>query len=64
MSCQKPDDTRGLRRMRTETDKEIVASNEARRRIKSWAMKEARVKLGIKEKYEKGEKRMRKCEKM
>ena len=50
--------------MRTETDKEIVASNEARRRIKSWAMKEVRVKLGIKEKYEKGEKRMRKCEKM
>ena len=35
--------------MKTETDKEIVAINEARRRIKLRAMKEVRVKMGIKE---------------
>ena len=35
--------------MKTETEKEIVASNEARRRIKLSAMKEMRVKMGIKE---------------
>ena len=33
--------------MKTETDKEIVASYEARRRIKLRAIKEARVKMGI-----------------
>ena len=38
--------------MKTETDKEIVASNETRRRIKLRAMKEVRVKMGIKEKYD------------
>ena len=52
MSCKRPDVARGLRRMKTETDKEIVASNEARRRIKLRAMKEVRVKMGIKEKYD------------
>ena len=35
--------------MKTETDEEIVASNEARRRLKLRAMKEVRVKMGIKE---------------
>ena len=49
MSCKKPDVARRLRRMKTETDKEIVASYEARRRIKLRAIKEARVKMGIKE---------------
>ena len=38
--------------MKTETDKEIVASHEARRRIKLEAMKEVRVRMGIKEKYD------------
>ena len=38
--------------MKTETDKEIVAINEARRRIKLRAMKEVRVKMGIKENYD------------
>ena len=52
MSCKRPDVARGLRRMKTETDKEIVASNEARRRIKLRAMKEVRVKMGIKENYD------------
>ena len=52
MSCKRPDVARGLRRMKTETDKEIVASNEARRRIKLRAMKEVRVKMGIKGKYD------------
>ena len=47
VSCKKPEVARGLRRMKTETDKEIVASNEARRRIKLRAMKEVRKKLGI-----------------
>ena len=72
MSCKRPDVARGLRRMKTETDKEIVASNEARRRIKLWAMKEVRVKMGIKEKYDekngrnkrKEKKEMHKCEKV
>ena len=49
MSCKKPDVARRLRRMKTETDKEIVASYEARRRIKLRAIKEVRVKMGIKE---------------
>ena len=52
MSCKKHDVARGLRRMKTKTDKEIVASNEANRRIKLRAMKEVRVKMGIKEKYD------------
>ena len=58
--------------MKTETDKEIVASNEARRRIKLRAMKEVRVKMGIKEKYDekkgrnkrKEKKEVHKCEKV
>ena len=48
--------------MKTETDKEIVASNDARRRLKLRAMKEARVKMGTKENYDdkkEGEKGMR-----
>ena len=49
MSCKKPDVARRLRRMKTKTDKEIVASYEARRRIKLWAIKEVRVKMGIEE---------------
>ena len=48
MSCKKPDVARGLRRMKTETDKEIVASDEARRRTKLRATKEVRVKMGKK----------------
>ena len=48
MSCENPDATRGLRRMKYETDKEIIASNEARRRIELRAMKEVRVKMGRK----------------
>ena len=71
MSCKRPDVARGLRRMKTETDKEIVASNEARR-IKLRPMKEVRIKMGIKEKYDekkgrnqrKENKEMRKCEKV
>ena len=38
--------------MKTETDKEIVASNDARRRLKLRAMKEVRVKMRIKENYD------------
>ena len=52
MSCKKHDVARRFRRMKTKTDKEIVASNEARRRIKLRAMKEVRVKIGIKENYD------------
>ena len=52
MSCKKPDVARGLRRMKTETDKEIVASYEVNRRIKLRAMEELRVKMAIKEKYD------------
>ena len=48
MSYKKPDVARRLRRMKIETDKEIVASYEARRRIK-LRIKEVRVKMGIKE---------------
>ena len=71
MSCKKPDVARRLRRMKIETDKEIVASYEARRRIKLRAIKEVRVKMGIKEncnekkgrnQREEKKKRMRKCE--
>ena len=72
MICEKPDVARGLRQTKTVTDKEMVASNEARRRIKLRAMKEVRVKMGIKEKYDekkgrnqrKEKKEMRKCEKV
>ena len=52
MICEKPDVARGLRQTKTVADKEMVASNEARRRIKLRAMKEVRVKMGIKEKYD------------
>ena len=38
-----------MRLVKTETDKEIVASYEARRRIKLRAVKEVRVKMGIEE---------------
>ena len=66
---------RRLRRVKTETDKEIVGFYEARRRIELRAIKEVRVKMGIKENCdekkkkrkepEKGEKKgMRKCEKV
>ena len=48
MSCKKPDVARRSRRMKIETDKEIVASYEARRRIK-LRIREVRVKMGIKE---------------
>ena len=34
MSCKRPDVAQGLKRMKTETDKEIVASYEVNRRIK------------------------------
>ena len=72
MICEKPDVARGLRQSKTVIDKEMVASNEARRRIKLRAMKEVRVKMGIKEKYDekkgrnkrKEKKEMRKCEKV
>ena len=40
---------RRLRRVNTETDKEIVGFYEARRRIELRAIKEVRVKMGIKE---------------
>ena len=46
MSCKKPEVARGLRRMKTETDKEIVAINEANRRTKLRAMKEVPLKVG------------------
>ena len=52
MSYKRPDVARGWRPMKTETDKEIVAANEARRRIKLRAMKKVRVKMRIKEKYD------------
>ena len=48
MSCKKPDVAGRSRRVKTKTDKEIVASYEARRRIKLRAIKEVRVKMGIK----------------
>ena len=43
---------RRLRRVNTETDKEIVGFYEARRRIELRAIKEVRVKMGIKENYD------------
>ena len=50
-----------MRRIKTETDKEIVASNEARRRIK--LTKEVHVKMGIKEKHNEKKRRNQKKEK-
>ena len=41
-----------MRRVKTETDKEIVGFYEARRRIELRAIKEVRVKMGIKENYD------------
>ena len=73
MICEKPDVARGLRQTKTVTDREMVASNEARRRIKLRAMKEVRVNMGIKGKYDekkydgtKGSRKKgtRKCEKV
>ena len=65
---------RRLRRVKTETDKEIVGFYEARRRIELRAIKEVRVKMGIKENYDEKKKEgtrgrrekkgMRKCEKV
>ena len=48
---------RRLRRVKTETDKEIVGFYEARRRIELRAIKEVRVKMGIKENYDEKKKR-------
>ena len=59
MSCKKPDVARRLRRVKTETDKEIVAFYEARRRIELRAIKEVRVKMGIKENYDEKKKKGR-----
>ena len=75
MSCKKPDVARRLRLVKTETDKEIVASYEARRRTKLRAIKEVREKMGIKENYDEKKKKegtrgrrekkgMRNCEKV
>ena len=72
MSCKKPDVARGLRRVKTETNEEIVASYEVNRRIKLRAMEEVRVKMAIKEKYDvkkgrnqrKEKKGMHKCDKL
>ena len=55
--------------MKIKTDKEIVVSNEARRRIKLRTMKEVSVKDEIKEKNDKKKRKrrrktMRKCEKL
>ena len=52
MSCKKPDVARRLRRVKTETDKEIVRFYEARRRIELRAIKEVGVEMGIKENYD------------
>ena len=48
---------RRLRRVKTETDKEIVGFYEARRRIELRAIKEVRVKMGIKENYDEKKKK-------
>ena len=60
MSCKKPDVARRLRRVKTETDKEIVASYEACRRIKLRAIKEVRVKMGKEENCDEKKKKKRK----
>ena len=72
MNCKKPDAARALRRVKTERDKEIVASHEARRRTKLGVMKEVRVKMGINESTmkrkgwnkRKQKEGMRKCERV
>ena len=48
-----------MRRVKTETDKEIVGFYEARRRIELRAIKEVRVKMGIKENYDEKKKKGR-----
>ena len=45
MSCKRPDVARGLIRMKTETDKVIVASNEVRGIIELSVMKEVHVNM-------------------
>ena len=60
MSCKKPDVARRLRLVKTETDKEIVASYEARRRIKLRAIKEVRVKMGKEENCDEKKKKKKK----
>ena len=62
MSCKKPDVARRLRLVKTETDKEIVASNKARRRIKLRAIKEVRVKMGKEENCDEKKKKKKKKE--
>ena len=51
-----------MRRVKTETDKEIVGFYEARRRIELRAIKEVRVKMGIKENYDEKKKKRKKPE--
>ena len=46
MSCKKPEVAQGLGRMKTERDRRIVASIEARRRKMLRAMTKVRVKKG------------------
>ena len=46
MSCKKPEVAQGLGRMKTERDRRIVASIEARRRKMLRAMTKVRVKMG------------------
>ena len=46
MSCKKPEVAQGLGRMKTERDRRIVASIEARRRKMLRAMTKKRVKMG------------------
>ena len=46
MSRKKPGVAQGLRRMKTERDRRIVASIEARRRKMLRAMTKVRVKIG------------------
>ena len=48
-----------MRRVKTETDKEIVGFYEARRRIELREIKEVRVKMGIKENYDEKKKKGR-----
>ena len=46
MNCKKPKVAQGLGRMKTERDRRIVASIEARRRKMLRAMTKVRVKMG------------------
>ena len=73
MSCKKPEIARGLRPMKTERDRRIVASIEAYRKKNVEGDDKSARKDGIKEKYyEKKKERtkgsrkkgMRKCEKV